>query len=144
MFPDRMDSLLDPAPSAEEDHSGQMDEIEEMETATADEAVVRGAFRAYRDQDVWAAESLYAAQFVFTSPQDDHIDRSAFLERCFPTADRFVDHTMLHVVDLGDHQVFVMYEYELPGGERYRNTEVITVHDAQLIETQVFFGGQVR
>ena len=29
-------------------------------------------------------------------------------------------------------------------GDRHRNTEVITVHDGQLTETQVFFGGKVN
>jgi ketosteroid isomerase-like protein len=28
-------------------------------------------------------------------------------------------------------------------GERYRNTEFITVRDGQLTEVQVFFGGRV-
>ena len=39
-------------------------------------------------QDRDAAESLIADDFLFTSPQDDHIDRAAFFERCFPTAGR--------------------------------------------------------
>jgi hypothetical protein len=36
----------------------------------------------------------------------------------------------------------VLYEYELTTGERYRNVEVVTVRDGQLVETQVFFGGR--
>jgi hypothetical protein len=32
---------------------------------------------------------------------------------------------------------------ELRNGERYRNTEIITVHDGKASEIQVFFGGQV-
>jgi ketosteroid isomerase-like protein len=49
-----------------------------------------GAFYAsYLAQDRAAAERLVAEEFVFTSPQDDHIDRAAFFDRCFPTADRF-------------------------------------------------------
>ena len=45
--------------------------------------VVRAAFAAYIAQDRQAAERLIADDFMFTSPQDDHIDREAFFERCF-------------------------------------------------------------
>jgi len=102
---------------------------------------VRAMFEAYLAQDHPAAEALLAGDFVFTSPQDDHIDKAAFLQRCFPTAERLTSQEMLHVVDLPGEDVFVMYEYELKTGARHRNAEVITVRDGRLIETQVFFGG---
>ena len=54
----------------------------------------------------------------------------------------------VHVLDLPDSDdVFLMYEYELRaehGGGVFRNTEVSTVRDGKLVETQVFFGGRVR
>ncbi len=40
--------------------------------------------------------------------------------------------------------VLILYEYELTTGERYRNTEVSTVREGQLVETEVFFGGAVN
>lgn len=104
---------------------------------------VRALFEAYRTQDRATAESLLADDFVFTSPQDDHIDKATYMERCFPTADRFVSQEVQHVVDLPGGDVFIMYEYRLNTGGQYRNTEVITVRDGQLTETQVFFGGRV-
>ena len=103
---------------------------------------VRAMFAAYRTQDRRSAERLLAPDFVFTSPQDDHIDRAAYLERCFPTADRFVSQDILEVAP-ANAGVFVLYEYELRDGARYRNAEFITVRDGQLAETQVFFGGRV-
>jgi ketosteroid isomerase-like protein len=106
--------------------------------------VVRAAFDAYRAQDREAIERLLADGFTFTSPQDDHIDRAAYLDRCFPTADRFVMQRVLELVDAGADGVFLLYEYELTTGERYRNAEFSTVHNGQLVETQVFFGGVTR
>jgi ketosteroid isomerase-like protein len=103
---------------------------------------VRAFFASYLAQDRAAAERLVAEEFVFTSPQDDHIDRAAFFERCFPTADRFKDHELLAVVPTEGDDVFVLYEYELDGGQRHRNAEVITVRDGQVTESQVFFGGR--
>lgn len=104
---------------------------------------VRASTDAYRDQDLEAATRLLAEDFTFTSPQDDHIDKSAYLERCFPTADRFATSEILAIVAAGDDSVFLLYEYELTNGERYRNTEYTTVRNGQLVETQVFFGGRV-
>jgi len=103
---------------------------------------VRAMFDSYLNQDRNAAERLLADAFVFTSPQDDHIDRAAFFERCFPTVNRLVRQDLLHVVQADDDDVFVMYEYELKTGERHRNVEVLTVHDGQITEAQVFFGGR--
>lgn len=105
--------------------------------------VVRASFEAYRAQDLAAAERLLARDYVFTSPQDDHIGRAAFLERCFPTAGRFVSQEIVELTGAGENGVFLLYEYELASGERYRNTEFSTVRDGQLTETQVFFGGRV-
>ena len=98
---------------------------------------------AYHSQDIEAATRLLAEDFTFTSPQDDHIGKSAYLERCFPTADRFAASEIVAIVDAGEDSVFLLYEYELRTGERFRNTEYITVRNGQLVETQVFFGGRV-
>ncbi|SHN02655.1 nuclear transport factor 2 family protein [Cryptosporangium aurantiacum] len=105
--------------------------------------IVRATVAAYQAQDRAAIEALLAEDYVFTSPQDDHIDRAAYLERCFPTADRFVEQRIVHLVEVGADEVFLLYEYELVGGGRYRNAEVATVRDGRLTETQVFFGGRV-
>ena len=105
--------------------------------------VVRASFEAYLSQDRAAAERLLADDFVFTSPQDDHIGKAAFLERCFPTANRLSSQVILRLADTDDGGVFILYEYELKTGGRYRNTEFSTVRDGKLAETQVFFGGRV-
>ncbi|MEV0649070.1 nuclear transport factor 2 family protein [Phytomonospora sp. NPDC050363] len=106
--------------------------------------VVRAVFAAYRAQDRAAAEALVAPDFVFTSPQDDRIDRAAYFERCFPTADRFLTQVLLQVVPGEGDDVFVLYEYELREGGRFRNAEVLTVRGGQVAETQVFFGGRAE
>ncbi len=94
-------------------------------------------------QDRATAERLIAEEFTFTSPQDDNIDRSAFFERCFPTADHFNWQRIIALAPAGPDSVFVLYEYELRDGERYRNAEFTTVRGGRLVETQVFFGGRV-
>lgn len=105
--------------------------------------IAQACFDAYLAQDQETAGALLADDYVFTSPQDDHIDKDAFLQRCFPTAARLNWQRVLAIADIGPHDVFILYEYELTTGERYRNTEVSTVRKGQLVETQVFFGGAV-
>lgn len=105
--------------------------------------VVRAAFRHYGTQDREAAFALYADDFTFTSPQDDHIDKATYFERCFPTADRFTEQRLLHVTPVDEDLVFVHYEYELTSGDRYRNMEAITVRDGLIRDVRVFFGGEV-
>jgi ketosteroid isomerase-like protein len=105
--------------------------------------VVRACFESYARQDRDRAEQVIGEPFVFTSPQDDHIDRDAYFERCFPTMERLRRHQLLHVVPADGDDVFVLYEYELATGEVFRNTEVLTVRDGKVVEAQVFFGGCV-
>lgn len=45
--------------------------------------IVRASFDAYLAQDRDTAERLIAQDLVFTSPLDDHIDKTAYLERCW-------------------------------------------------------------
>jgi ketosteroid isomerase-like protein len=106
--------------------------------------IVRASLDAYLAQDREAAERLLAENLVFTSPQDDHIDKTAYLEGCFPTADRLNSQEILELVSADEEGVFILYEYELKTGARHRNTEFITVRDGQIVEIQVFFGGQIQ
>jgi ketosteroid isomerase-like protein len=108
------------------------------------EEVVRANFDAYLRQDRAACEALLGEELVFTSPYDDHIDREAYLERCFPTADRFSRQELIHEVSADDHDVVLVYEYDRKEGGTFRNTELITVVDGRIVEIQVFFGGAVR
>jgi len=104
--------------------------------------IVTASFEAFRRQDAEAASALLDPGFVFTSPQDDHIDKATWLEICFPTAGRFGSFEFLELVETS-HGVIVLYEYEVTGDGLYRNAELIRVSDGLMVETQVFFGGKV-
>lgn len=119
-----------------------MAEIDQAGKDNSPTAITRAAFAAYRAGDQSAAEPLYAADFAFISPQDDHLDRAAFFQRCFPTAERFPGQRLLGVCALDDQRVLAYYEYELEGGAVFRNVEAITVRQGQIHEVQVFFGGE--
>ena len=98
--------------------------------------------RAFREQDASLALSLVADDFTFTSPQDDHLDRDTWLQRCFPTADHFdAPATTLQIVETGG-VVLHRYEYSVDG-RTYRNVEASRVQDGLVQEVEVYFGGAV-
>jgi ketosteroid isomerase-like protein len=72
--------------------------------------IVRANLDAYLRQDRATCEALLSEELTFTSPQDDHISKAAFLERCFPTAERVSRQEVLHLVPLDERDVFLMYE----------------------------------
>ena len=110
--------------------------------AMSDIDVAKASFDAYQRQDANAMLRILADDYKFTSPQDDGIDRDAFMERCFRTADRFATNQVLELVSTPSGVLYV-YEYELADGGRFRNVELIRVQGEQIVETQVFFGGRV-
>jgi ketosteroid isomerase-like protein len=103
--------------------------------------VVETAFEAFRS-DPARMVGLLAEEFTFTSPQDDHIDKAAFVQRCLPAAGQITNHRTVHLVEAEGGNVFIMYEYTGSDGGTHRNTECLTVRDGLIVETQVFFGGR--
>lgn len=110
--------------------------------ALTPEETVLEFMRAFREQDATLAISLIADNFTFTSPQDDHLDRETWLQRCFPTADHFDSPvTTLQLVEVGG-VVLHRYEYSV-NGRTYRNVEATRVQDGLVHEVEVYFGGAV-
>ena len=99
----------------------------------SDVDIVRALMQSYLSQDRDAAERLIADDFVFTSPQDDHIDRATFFERCFPASTQLGTQQILEVAAAPGDGVFVLYEYDsLTDGQRYRNAEYHTLRDGRV------------
>ena len=104
--------------------------------------VVRAFMTAFLEQDRARAEALMADDFVFTSPQDDHLDKAAWLERCFPTADHFDEPSKTLQIAEVDGVVLHRYEYRVDG-VRWRNAEASQVENGRVKAVEVYFGGAV-
>src|SRR6202171_2429890 len=89
-------------------------------------AIVRAAYEAYVAKDLAAIERLIAKDFHFTSPLDNRIDRAAYFARCWPNSATIAAFEFIHVVP-DDDRVFVTYEARTTGGNRFRNSEILTV-----------------
>jgi ketosteroid isomerase-like protein len=107
------------------------------------EAIVRAQYEAFRDRRREDSEALLAGDFTFTSPYDDAISRDAFFERCWPNGDRFADFQIERVTP-DESGAFVTYAATTHTGEKFRNTEYLTVSDGQIHSVDVYFGASYR
>jgi hypothetical protein len=87
-------------------------------------------------------EKLIAADFSFTSPLDNRIDRATYFARCWPNSERIDGFTFINLVPDRD-RVFVTNEGHSKNGERFRNTEIVSVRDGQIVEVEVYFGWSI-
>jgi ketosteroid isomerase-like protein len=101
--------------------------------------VARRVFEAYLKRDRAGVEALLAEDFRFTSPLDNKLDRTRYMSHCWPAGQDVEQFEFIHLLAAGD-QVFVTYEGRRTGGDRFRNTEILTVKHGRVTEVEVYFG----
>jgi ketosteroid isomerase-like protein len=115
---------------------------EKMAKTTDVVAIARAAYEAYVAKDRAAIESLIADDFHFTSPLDNRINRATYFARCWPNSAWIKDFDYINLVADGD-RVFVTYEGHSTKGNSFRNTEILTVRNGQIVEVEVYFGWSI-
>jgi ketosteroid isomerase-like protein len=111
--------------------------------------LAKGYYRAYERYDRAFMEEHLAPDFTFTSPFDDHIDRAAYFQRCWPKQPLHQEFNFVTVAQDGD-KVMVAYDctMRMPNtthpGARFRNAELMTFRDGKLASVEVFFGDPPR
>jgi ketosteroid isomerase-like protein len=105
-------------------------------------AIARASYDAYVRKDRAAIEALIADDFHFTSPLDNRIDRTTYFARCWPNSETVAAFDYVRLLDNGD-EVIVTYEGRSKDGHRFRNTEVLTIRDAKIVEVEVYFGWSI-
>lgn len=107
-------------------------------------AVARAMYEAYEGKDRAAAEALIAADFHFTSPLDNRIDRATYFEICWPHSAHVERFELLSLAVDGD-RVAVTYEgrWSHKGSRSFRNTEVLTIRGGRIHEVEVYFGWSI-
>lgn len=113
------------------------------ERAAATASTVRALFDAFRERRRNDAEKLIAAEFTFTSPYDDGIDRSTYFTRCWPNGDRF-SRFEIERIAADSEGAFVTYSCTTNEGDSFRNTEYVTVRGGQVARVDVYFGATYR
>ena len=105
-------------------------------------AIARAAYEAYVAKDRAAIETLIADDFHFTSPLDNRIDRATYFARCWPNSAWIKDFDYINLVPDSD-RVFVTYEGRGTKGSSFRNTEILTIRNGQIVEVEVYFGWSI-
>lgn len=105
-------------------------------------AIARACMQAYVDKDRAAIEKLLDPDYHFTSPIDNALDRTTYLEICWPNSAVMARFNYIHEVEFADRAVIV-YEATTSTGKRFRNSEVHTVRGGKLVTTEVYFGWDV-
>jgi ketosteroid isomerase-like protein len=103
--------------------------------------IVRDSYQAYVDKDRDRMEALIGDDFHFTSPLDNRIDRVTYFERCWPNSAAIAGFDFVQLAPVGE-RVFVTYE-GWTKSKRFRNTEVLTVRNGQIVEVEVYFGWSI-
>jgi len=102
-------------------------------------AIARAAYEAYVRKDRAAIEKLIAEDFHFTSPLDNRIERATYFKYCWRNSEKIKRFDFINLVK-DDDRVFVTYQGHSTNGEVFRNTEIVTVRDSQIVEFEVYFG----
>jgi ketosteroid isomerase-like protein len=111
-------------------------------TTNAKIAIARACYDAYVAKNRAAIEALLAKDFHFTSPIDNRLDRATYFARCWPNSQRIEGFDFIHLFAEGD-KVFVTYEGRSTDGQRFRNTEILTVRGDQIVDAEVYFGWSI-
>jgi ketosteroid isomerase-like protein len=102
-------------------------------------AIARACFEAYVKKDRVSIEALLRDDFHFTSPIDNALDRTTYLERCWPNSRFTESFDYIYQEEEGD-RAFIVYEARTTSGKRFRNSEIHTVRDGKLVAVEVYFG----
>lgn len=103
------------------------------------EKIIRALFAAYLTDNREAVEDVFAADFRFTSPYDDRIDKRTYFERCWRSSNWIERHELERIFVQGD-KAFVTYECVAKGGKSFRNTEFFAFENDKIRRIDVYFG----
>jgi ketosteroid isomerase-like protein len=101
--------------------------------------LVRDAYATYESGDRARLEELLADDLVFSSPADVGIDRARYFERCWPNSELLEAFEFKRLIETDD-EVVVTYESTKIGGQRFRNTEVLSFVGEKISRIEVYFG----
>ena len=104
--------------------------------------IVRAGYEAYSTKDRATMEKLIAPDFHFTSPLDNRIDRATYFARCWPNSETISGFDFINLVPDRD-RVFVTYEGRRVNGQGFRNTEIVSVRNKQIVDVEVYFGWSI-
>jgi ketosteroid isomerase-like protein len=105
----------------------------------SNQKMIKDYYAAYEKKDWNMLNSLFAAGFIFNSPNDDHIDLKTYKERCWPNSTNIKRFDIEKIIVDGD-DAFVTYNGWTNDGRLFRNTEYFKFKDGKIKENACYFG----
>ncbi len=101
--------------------------------------MLRDLYAAYIDQRKDIVDAMLTEDFTFSSPQDDHIDRATYFERCWPNEPALTGFDIEFLAVDGEEAV-VRYRAEMTSGKAFRNMESFRFDGEKISSVDVYFG----
>jgi ketosteroid isomerase-like protein len=101
--------------------------------------MLRDLYAAYIDHRKDIVGAMLTDDFTFSSPQDDHIDRATYFERCWPNEPVLNAFDIEFVAVHGDEGI-VRYRAEMTDGKAFRNMESFRFDGEKIASVDVYFG----
>jgi ketosteroid isomerase-like protein len=105
------------------------------------ESLIRDAYNDFQGRDRAGFESKLADDFVFSSPDDPHLDTAGYFERCWPNGGNHKEFLIDKVFVEGD-EAFIRCRITRPDGTRFRNSEFFRVRDGKIAQVEVYYGAE--
>ena len=106
------------------------------------DALARKYYQSYVEKDRAGIEAVVHDEFRFSSPWDNKINRATFFDRCWPNSEMITGFDLVNLVVDGE-RAFITYEGKSKNGKPFRNTEIMSFRDGQIVEIEVYFGWPV-
>src|SRR4051812_24931275 len=119
------------------DHAQNNNEVDMTQPDKAE--IIRGLFAAYLRNDRNAVADAFSADFRFTSPYDDRLDKATYFERCWRASGWIERQEIERILVQGD-AAFVSYNCMAKGGRNFRNAELFLFAGDKIRRIDVFFG----
>ena len=101
--------------------------------------MLRDLYAAYIDHRKDIVGAMLTEDFTFSSPQDDHIDRATYFERCWPN-EPALNAFDIEFLTVQDDEAVVRYRAEMGDGKAFRNMESFRFDGEKIASVDVYFG----
>jgi SnoaL-like domain len=105
------------------------------------QATVRRYYAAWEKKDWPLLDSMLTDDFTFSSPRDDHINKSEFKAGCWNTQIPYIGRFDLTQVIGTDSEAFVMYVCHTANGKTFHNVEFFRLKEDKVKAVECYFGG---
>jgi ketosteroid isomerase-like protein len=109
-----------------------------MESRSVVSDLIRRCYRAYETKDRKTVEEILSDDFTFTSPLDDHINKSAYFNRCWPNSENIRSFQIERLFEQGN-EAFVRYEGTRYDGGKFRCVEFFRIEGNKIKSVDVYF-----